>query len=76
MPSYVPLGCEDSLVVKIEELELELGCHLEVVHVPGTYLIMQGTDGLSRGVWLSPQRQFLGINSPTVHLLEASLFKR
>ena len=52
-----------SLVVKIKELEQELGCHLEVVHVPGTYLIMQGTDGLSRGVWLSPQRQFVGINS-------------
>ena len=50
------------LVVQIKDLEQELGCHLEVVHVPGTYLIMQGTDGLSRGVWLSPQRQFTGIN--------------
>ena len=42
------------LIVEIKRLELVLGCHLEVVHVPGTTLIHQGTDGLSRGVWCSP----------------------
>jgi hypothetical protein len=41
------------LVKRIKQLEIELGIHLEVVHVPGTTLIVQGTDGLSRGVWLS-----------------------
>ena len=42
-----------ALVEQIQLLLLELGCHLEVVHVPGVVMIHQGTDGLSRGVWLS-----------------------
>lgn len=37
----------------IRALELSLGCMLQVVHVPGLIMIMQGTDGLSRGIWLS-----------------------
>ena len=41
------------LIVAIKVLEQELGCVLEVVHVPGTLMITQGTDGLSRGVWCS-----------------------
>lgn len=41
------------LVGEIRLLELELGCVLQVVHVPGRVLITQGTDGLSRGVWMS-----------------------
>jgi hypothetical protein len=46
------------LVKRIKQLEIELGIHLEVVHVPGTTLIVQCTDGLSRGVWLSaPQKR-------------------
>jgi hypothetical protein len=43
-----------SLVRKIKLLELRLGCLLEVVHVPGVVMIDQGTDDLSRGVWISP----------------------
>jgi hypothetical protein len=31
--------------------ELALGCRLEVIHVPETTMITQGTDGLSRGIW-------------------------
>jgi hypothetical protein len=42
------------MVRRIKYLELLLGCHLEVIHVPGTTMIRQGTDGLSRGVWISP----------------------
>jgi hypothetical protein len=42
------------LVKRIKVMELQLGCHLEVIHVPGTTMIRQGTDGISRGVWLSP----------------------
>jgi hypothetical protein len=38
----------------IKTLELALGCCLEVIHVPGTSMIDQGTDGLSRGIWISP----------------------
>ena len=50
------------LVLRIKELEQELGCHFEVVHVPGTMMIWQGTDGLSRGLWMSPERRPMGIN--------------
>jgi hypothetical protein len=41
------------LIARIRRLELELDCFLQVVHVPGLVLIEQGTDGLSRGVWMS-----------------------
>jgi hypothetical protein len=41
------------LISRIRRLELELDCLLQVVHVPGLVLIEQGTDGLSRGVWMS-----------------------
>jgi hypothetical protein len=43
-----------SLIVRIKLAELQLGCLLEAIHVPGTVMIVQGTDGLSRGVWVSP----------------------
>ena len=40
------------LLLKIKLLEMELQCVLQVIHVPGTAMIEQGTDGLSRGVAL------------------------
>ena len=42
-----------SVIESIRTLEFELGCKLQVVHVPGYIIIQQGTDGLSRGVWMS-----------------------
>jgi hypothetical protein len=39
------------LVQQLKAFELALGCRLEVIHVPGTAMTTQGTDGLSRGVW-------------------------
>jgi hypothetical protein len=39
------------LVQQLKALELALGCRLEVIHVPGTTMITQGTNGLSTGVW-------------------------
>jgi hypothetical protein len=42
------------LIVDINTLELELDCQIEVVHVPSTAMIVQDTDGLSRGVWVTP----------------------
>jgi hypothetical protein len=39
------------LVQQPISLEIALGCCLEVIHVPGTTMITQGTDGLSRGIW-------------------------
>jgi hypothetical protein len=44
------------LVRRIKLLEIELGCRVEPVHVPGKLMIIQGTDGLSRGMWISPDR--------------------
>ena len=38
------------LLLAIKILELSLGCIVQVTHVPGTIMISQGTDGLSRGV--------------------------
>jgi hypothetical protein len=35
---------------RLKYLELKLGIRLEVVHVPGTHMIAQGTDGLSHGI--------------------------
>ena len=51
-----------ALVLEIKELAASLGCHLEVVHVPGKMMIVQGTDGLSRGLWLSSSRRDPQIN--------------
>ena len=57
------------LVEKIQLLSLELGCFLQVVHVPGLVMIQQGTDGLSRGVWVS------SYHHPVDHrLLNAAVF--
>ena len=40
------------LVVRLRKCELEQGFFLHVVHVAGTRMIAQGTDGLSRGSFL------------------------
>lgn len=42
------------LIWQIKCLELELGIQLQVVHVPGVVMIEQGSDALSRGVWVTP----------------------
>ena len=45
-----------SLVHKIKLLELSLQCNLEVIHVPGELMILQQSDGLSRGIPLNRDR--------------------
>jgi hypothetical protein len=40
-----------TIISACKELEAELGCVLEPVHVPGTVIILQITDGLSQGTW-------------------------
>jgi len=42
-----------ALIVEIKLLELKLNILLNVIHIPGRVMITQGTDGLSRGVWMS-----------------------
>jgi hypothetical protein len=39
------------IVAACKELEAELGCVFEPIHVPGTTIILQTTDGLSQGIW-------------------------
>jgi hypothetical protein len=41
------------LLRRLKYLELTLEIRLEVVHIPGTHMIDQGTDGLSRGLRLT-----------------------
>jgi hypothetical protein len=42
-----------NLIRQIKILELRLKCRLEPIHVPGRLMILQGADGLSRGIWMS-----------------------
>ena len=44
------------LLRRLKYLEMTLSIRLEVVHVPGTHMIDQGTDGLSRGLRLGGGR--------------------
>lgn len=41
-------------VLRIRALETQLQCQLFVVHIPGKVMIQEGTDGLSRGIWITP----------------------
>jgi hypothetical protein len=50
------------LALEIKELCLKLGCQVEVVHMPGTVMILLGTDGQSRGLWMAPEQRIEGIN--------------
>jgi hypothetical protein len=45
-----------ALARKIKMIEIDLRCRLEPIHVPGVLMIDEGTDGLSRGMWLAPAR--------------------
>ena len=42
------------LFLEVKLLELQLQYHLLLIHVPGTTMIREGIDGLSRGVFLQP----------------------
>jgi hypothetical protein len=46
-------------VEKIRALEVKLGCLLAVIHVPGKVMIQEGTDGLSRGLWMTPLQDII-----------------
>lgn len=60
------------ILKRIRLLELELGCVLIVIHVPGVLMIAQGTDGLSRGVPITSLSQMNGI-TPVLQLFHAAL---
>ena len=42
------------LIMDITSLEIKLDCCILCIHVPGDVMITEGTDGLSRGVELTP----------------------
>lgn len=42
-----------AVVQTIKLLEIILCCQLVVIHIPGDLMIVQGTDALSRGMWLT-----------------------
>lgn len=44
------------LIRQVKLLEVKLGCRLEPIHVPGILMIDQGTDALSRGLWIPRER--------------------
>ena len=48
------------LIRDIKMIELDLDIQLQTVHVPGLVMIQQGTDGLSRGLSMSPYHEQLG----------------
>jgi hypothetical protein len=62
------------LVRAAKLLELKLGCRVEVVHVPGRLMIVQGTDGLSRGMWIAPERLLRSSLDESMLTLEAVPF--
>ena len=47
------------LLREIKSLEIEMHCQVLAIHVPGVSMIRQGTDGLSRGIWMAPFRDRL-----------------
>jgi hypothetical protein len=65
-----------ALIGRIRRLELELNCFLQVVHVPGLVLIEQGTDGLSRGVWMSSCQHLASEDQLTKSIFDPLPFDR
>ena len=56
------------LITELKSMEMQLQCTLTVGHIPGQQIIAQGSDGLSRGLWMPT-----GHESPT--WLLSSLFE-
>ena len=72
------------LFLEVKLLELQLECHLLLIHVPGTTMIREGTDGLSRGIPIQPLYRYEGNSllpllwraaSPSTPLLNWALSK-
>ena len=70
------------LFLEVKLLEIQLECHLLLIHVPGTTMIREGTDGLSRGVPLQSLYEYEGNSllpllwraaTPSHHLLQWAL---
>jgi hypothetical protein len=62
------------LIRSIKTYEVQLGCRIKVIHVPGVAMIDQGTDGLSRGLWMSARRFPISSLMTAEHLLSVVPF--
>jgi hypothetical protein len=62
------------LVRGLKRMELLLQCRVEVIHVPGTLMIIQGTDGLSRGLAMAQTRHPLSSVAIAAQVLNAVPF--
>ena len=62
------------MIEEVRCLELELECSLQVIWVPGLAMINQGTDGLSRGVWMSPYHNLRDSRVLTHHVFDPMTF--
>jgi hypothetical protein len=65
-----PIPALHDLITAIKLLELELGCQLQCVHVPGLVIILQGSDALSRGVWITPFQDTMDQRRITIAVFE------
>jgi len=62
------------LLQEIRALELSLVCAVQTVHVPSLIMIMQGTDGLSRGIWLLSLHDLMDGDQLTRAIFDPLLF--
>jgi hypothetical protein len=60
------------LLREIKLLEVEMHCQVLAIHVPGVAMIRQGTDGLSRGIWMAPFRDRLSPLEETLRVFRAA----
>jgi hypothetical protein len=60
------------LLREIKLLEVEMHCQVLAVHVPGVAMIRQGTDGLSRGIWMAPFRDRLSPLNETLRVFRSA----
>lgn len=63
------------LVEQIRGHELLLECRLQVIHIPGAAMILQGTDGLSRGIWLSSLRPHVDQQALTASIFRPATYQ-
>jgi hypothetical protein len=63
------------LIFWIKLTELQLGCLLETIHVPGAVMIIEGTGGLSQCAWGSPLHQAVYQVLRTAHVFDPAPYK-
>ena len=70
-------GCSSSpelhkLVRAAKLLELQVRCTIEVAHVTGRLMIVQGSDDLNRGMWIDSEHLLRSLLDGSMLTLEAA----